>query len=151
MSYLVANCQFYYQHHELWVPASKRNAGISTITRECAKKRILMFSKTAWDSRQLHTQHAESLQRGSLLESTLHALLAPEVWHGEEVVAGLADFDERLQRCVTALSLFYICSLLRTCSKWQNFCRDYFSRCLSCAHSAPKAQVQCSRSASCTP
>lgn len=48
-------------------------------------------------------------------------------------MAGLADFDERLQCCVTALSLFYICSLPRICSKWQNFCRDCFSRCLSCA------------------
>lgn len=45
MSSAVADCQFYYQHHELWMPASKMNAGISTITRECVKKEFLCFLK----------------------------------------------------------------------------------------------------------
>lgn len=60
----------------------------------------------------------------------------------------LADFDERLQHCVTALSLYLQSTkdLFQVAELLQRLFQQVFELC-----SVPKVQVQCSRSASCTP
>lgn len=101
--------------------------------------------------RQQAALRLKSLQVGSLLRAT-QMLCWPQRFNTklrEEAVPGLSDSDGRRPSYVTVFLLLYFCSLLRTCTKWQNFCWACFGQVFELC-SEPKVRGQRSRSASCT-